>query len=128
MIRIMIVEDDPFIALDLASQLEASGFSTTGIAANVGDALELFARHGCDIAILDVNLGQETAAPIARLLTEQDVPFVAVTGFSRDQCPPEFTDVKVFTKPVRVEALVSELKARAGGSPREARGCLNCSV
>lgn len=114
MMRVMIVEDDPFIALDLAEQLEEAGLSTTGIAATVSEARDLFNRHGCDIAILDVNLGDETASPIARLLADQRVPFVAVTGYSRDQVPPEFSDATVLTKPVRVEKLVAELRARVG--------------
>jgi len=88
--------------------------STTGVAATVGQALDLFNRHGCDIAVLDINLGDETASPIAQLLTEKEVPFVAVTGYSRDQVPPEFSDATVLTKPVRVEQLVSEIRARVG--------------
>jgi CheY-like chemotaxis protein len=119
MIRVMIVEDDPFIAFDLAEQLEEAGLATTGIAATVGEALDLFARHGCDIAILDINLGDETASPIAQLLADRNVPFVAVTGYSLDQVPPEFNDATVLTKPVRVEKLVSALIARVGGNGRQ---------
>lgn len=122
MIRVMVVEDDPFIALDLVDQLEQSGLSTTGVAATVADALDLFARHGCDIAVLDINLGTETAAPIARLLANRKIPFVAVTGYSRDQIPAEFSDAAVLTKPVRVAELVSELRSGVADSHRQAHG------
>jgi len=127
MIRVMIVEDDPFIAFDLAEQLEAAGLSTTGIAATVGEALDLFNRKSCDIAILDINLGDETASPIARLLADQEIPFVAVTGYSRDQVPPEFSDAPILSKPVRIEKLVAALRARVGGDGQQAHGALDCS-
>jgi DNA-binding response OmpR family regulator len=109
-IRVLIVEDDPFLSLDLASQLVEFGFSVTGIAPNVATALDLFDRRGCDVAVLDVNLGAESAAPVARKLAAQNVPFIAVTGYSQAQCPPEFGNGTVIGKPLRIERLVAELQ------------------
>lgn len=108
--RILIVEDDPLIGFDLAVELEAHGFAIVGVAPNVAKALALFQDHGCDVAILDVNLGRETSAAIARTLTEARVPFVAVTGYSIDQCPREFAAAPLLSKPFQTARLVAELK------------------
>jgi DNA-binding response OmpR family regulator len=108
--RILIVEDDPLIGFDLAVELEAHGFAIVGVAPTVAKALALFQDHGCDIAILDVNLGRETSAPIARMLAAAQVPFIAVTGYSIDQCPREFAAVPLLSKPFQTARLVAELR------------------
>jgi DNA-binding response OmpR family regulator len=108
--RILIVEDDPLIGFDLAVELEAHGFAIVGVAPTVTRALALFQDHGCDIAILDVNLGRETSAPVARALAAAQVPFIAVTGYSVDQCPHEFAAVPLLSKPFQTARLVTELK------------------
>jgi DNA-binding response OmpR family regulator len=108
--RILIVEDDPLIGFDLAVELEAHGFAVVGVAPTVAKALSLFRQHGCDVAVLDVNLGRETSAAIASTLTTAQIPFVAVTGYSIDQCPLEFASVPLLSKPFQTLLLVAELK------------------
>jgi DNA-binding response OmpR family regulator len=109
-VRILIVEDDPLIGFDLAVELEDHGFTIVGVAPTVAKALALFQAHGCDVAILDVNLGRETSAPIARALAKARVPFIAVTGYSIDQCPDEFAAVPLLSKPFQTARLVAELR------------------
>jgi DNA-binding response OmpR family regulator len=108
--RILIVEDDPLIGFDLAVELEQAGFIVVGVAPTVTKALALFQQYGCDIAVLDVNLGQETSAAIATALAQARVPFIAVTGYSTDQCPLEFASVPLLSKPFQTTRLVAELK------------------
>jgi DNA-binding response OmpR family regulator len=108
--HVLIVEDDPLIGFDLAVELEAAGFIVVGVAPTVDKALYLLERHHCDLAVLDVNLGQETSAPIARALVAADVPFVAVTGYSVDQCPEEFATAPLLSKPFQTSRLVAALK------------------
>jgi DNA-binding response OmpR family regulator len=108
--RILIVEDDPLIGFDLAVELEAHGFAIVGVAPTVAKALSLLRQHGCDIAVLDVNLGRETSAAIASTLTMAQIPFIAVTGYSIDQCPQEFASVPRLSKPFQTPLLVAELK------------------
>ncbi|WP_315722635.1 MULTISPECIES: response regulator [unclassified Bradyrhizobium] len=108
--HVLIVEDDPMIGFDLAVELEAAGFVVIGVAPTVDKALYLLERHHCDLAVLDVNLGQETSAPIARALIAADVPFVAVTGYSVDQCPEEFAAAPLLSKPFQTSRLVAALK------------------
>lgn len=108
--RILIVEDDPLIGFDLAVELEKVGFVVVGVAPTVAKALTLFHEYGCDIAVLDVNLGRETSSAIAIALTAAQVPFIAVTGYSTDQCPLEFASIPLLSKPFQTAQLVAELK------------------
>jgi DNA-binding response OmpR family regulator len=109
-LHILIVEDDPLIGFDLAVELEAAGFAVTGVAPTVDTALQLLERHRCDLAVLDVNLGRETSAPIARALVSAGVPFVAVTGYSVEQCPEEFSSAPLLAKPFQTARLVAALR------------------
>lgn len=77
---ILVLEDEPFIALDLQLALEDEG-AEAHIATCCEDALELIERLSLDGAILDVNLGGgQTCEAAAAHLREQDVPFVLHTG------------------------------------------------
>ncbi|MGJ4913531.1 response regulator [Bradyrhizobium sp. HKCCYLRH2060] len=108
--HLLIVEDDPMIGFDLAVELEAAGFTVVGVAPTVHKALHLLELNHCDLAVLDVNLGQETSAPIARALAAAGVPFVAVTGYSVDQCPEEFATAPLLSKPFQTSRLVAALR------------------
>lgn len=109
----MIVEDEPIIAFDLAEQLTDRGYSVVGIAGTVSEAFDIYGRLGCDVAILDVNLGAETAAPVAARLVADKVPFVTLTGYGQRQCPPEFDGAPLLAKPVRFPLLVRTLEGFA---------------
>ena len=88
--RVLVVEDEPLIAFDVADHLREAGFEVVGPAASVSAALKLLESQGCDLAVLDVNLGRETAAPIADVLATKSLPFVALSGYSNDQLPEIF--------------------------------------
>jgi DNA-binding response OmpR family regulator len=109
MVRVLIVEDEALIGFNLAELLSDAGFSVVGIAANTTTGMNLLTSEGCDIAVLDVNLGLETSAPIAQELIVRRVPFVAVTGYSAEQCPLVFKDAPLVPKPFRIERLLAEM-------------------
>lgn len=77
---VLIVEDDPFIALDLQDAMEDAGYSVLGPVATVKHGLSTIDTHTPDVAILDYNLGTETSAKIAQRLTEIGVPYVFASG------------------------------------------------
>jgi CheY-like chemotaxis protein len=108
--RVLVVEDDALVALDVASTLEAAGFEVIGPAASVAKAIELIERVGCDGAVLDVNLGSETAVPIALRLLQLNTPFIALSGYSRDQLPDVFDQAPHMQKPHSGSGLVSALR------------------
>jgi len=77
---IMIVEDDPFIAMDLEDTFEAEGYIILGPFADVESGLEFLKNDVPDFAMLDYNLGRETSIPLARTLQKQGIPYVFLSG------------------------------------------------
>ncbi|SEL37100.1 Response regulator receiver domain-containing protein [Roseovarius nanhaiticus] len=82
--RILVLDDEALIALDLAGVLEDEGFAVCGPYNSVDDALDAIDAHAPDGAILDVNLGQDkTSAPVADRLGQHDIPFAFLTGYEQ---------------------------------------------
>jgi DNA-binding response OmpR family regulator len=107
--RVLVVEDDALIALDIAHELADAGLEVIGPATSVAKALELVAANGCDVAVLDVNLGKETSAPVASELRKRGTPFIVLSGYSSEQHPPELHGAPLLSKPARPGALVEQL-------------------
>ena len=108
--RILLVEDDALLALDMAAELERAGFQVIGPAASVKKAIALLDGLECDAAVLDIHLGKdETSEPVAMALLANGKPFVTVTGYSRDQRPPIFNDAPLISKPLQIRHLIAEL-------------------
>ena len=110
--RVLLVEDEALIALDLTQQLDFAGFEVIGPASSVAQARQLLWDDDCDAAILDVNLGRgETSEPIAHDLIGRGVPVIVVSGYARSQHPVVFRGLPMVVKPVSIGTLVAELKA-----------------
>lgn len=98
--RILVAEDDYFIAQDLACALEEAGALVVGPAASLSEALELIERaEALDGAVLDLNLQGEMAYPAADALLRRAVPFVFTTGYDRGVIAARFSDVPACRKP-----------------------------
>ncbi len=79
--RILIVEDEPLIAMMLEDFLDALGKEVAGTADSVQSALDCVSQGAIDAAILDVNLrGGEKSWPVADALADAGIPFVLATG------------------------------------------------
>ena len=98
------------MALEIAQILQEGGFSAVGPARSVAQALELLRALGCDAAVLDINLGEETSELVAMELIQIDTPFVTVSGYSAAQRPPVFNGAPALAKPVRPDMLVHEVR------------------
>ena len=108
--RVLVVEDDALLGLDLTQQLTDAGLEVIGPAVSVGKALKLMGQTGCDAAVLDVNVGRETAEPVALELRARGTPFIVLSGYSRDQHPPGFHGAPMLSKPARPEELIALLR------------------
>ncbi len=84
---ILVVEDEPLIAMMLEDFLESLGHSVTATCESVQDAMIEAKKGGFDLAILDVNLKGESVWPVAERLREQQIPFVLATGGHVDPPP-----------------------------------------
>ena len=112
---ILVVEDEPLIAMMLEDFLESLGHSVTATCESVSDALTEADKGGFDLAILDVNLKGESVWPVATRLREKNVPFVIATGGHVDPPPAEFANVPVIEKPYTVDRVTPALEAAFAG-------------
>lgn len=103
--RFLVVEDEPLIGLEIVSLLEELGISVTGPVGNEREALEAIQSTPLDMALLDANLSGLPVDAIAAALTSASVPFVFVTGYSRDSLPAAFNSAPVLSKPFTTEQL-----------------------
>ncbi len=108
--RVLVVEDEYLIAADLASWLEDHGAEVLGPVASVDDALELINIDlRPNVALLDVNLGDEQVFPVARALQLADVPFVFTSGYDDCLIPAQYDDAPRCIKPLDRSRLLRTL-------------------
>ena len=112
--RILVVEDEPLIAMMLEDFLEVLDKDVAGVADSVASAMTLIEGGGIDAAILDVNLrGGEKSAPIADALAARDIPFVFATGGSSDSEVGSHADRPRLMKPFTMDGVSKALDALA---------------
>ena len=105
--RILVVEDEYFVADSLRLYLESEDAVVVGPVASVGAAIDLVADCGpLDGAVLDVNLQGVRAFPVAEALSARGVPFVFMTGYGADSIPERFSSVPRCVKPFQLADLV----------------------
>lgn len=108
--RVLVVEDDAFIALDLQDVLSEAGYQVIGPVGTVSEAIALLDAHQPDMALLDYNLGEETSIPVAQKLEDLSVPFMFLSGqVSSVMLGKTRTVPKVMSKPFVPDHLVSTL-------------------
>jgi CheY-like chemotaxis protein len=108
--HILVVEDEYFIADDMAKVLERFGAKVIGPAPNQEKALALlFSAEKIDAAVLDINLRGSTVFPIADTLIEQGVPFVFATGYAPASVPAAYAGVPRWEKPFDLSDLAKAL-------------------
>jgi DNA-binding response OmpR family regulator len=108
-LRVLVVEDEAILAIDIAEHLSDAGFEVVGPATSVVNALRLIEEVGCDAAVLDFNLRDETAEPIACELLARGKPFMFLSGVSRERLPTWTEGTMLVPKPTRPAALVAAL-------------------
>jgi DNA-binding response OmpR family regulator len=110
--RILIVEDDPMLALDLEETLVDAGFKIAAIAGKLETALALIESGACDAAILDANLAGVSASPLASAMTARGLPFIVLSGYSSEQLQGAFPGALFLQKPCRPAQLIQALTTR----------------
>jgi len=107
-VRLLVVEDDAILLMELEEVLEAAGAEIVGRCRTVKDALVTVERAGISAAVLDVRIGNETIAPVARKLGRRGTPFVFYTGqLGCDPALEEWHGCKVVAKPAQAQTIVS---------------------
>lgn len=108
--KVLLVEDSLLTALDVSESLNLLGYQVLGPAARVADALHIVERDKPNVAVLDINLGEEDSFPIADRLVSEGIPFVFLTGYDAQSILPErFRDVPCIAKPFSDRLLAASL-------------------
>jgi DNA-binding response OmpR family regulator len=116
--RVLVVENEFMIGLDVGEHLASAGYEVVGVATSVRKALRL--EPTCDVAVLDVNLGPETCEPVARKLRASGKPFVVLTGYFPDNLASCFNDATILTKPPCMDDVVAAVRACVDAMPKAA--------
>lgn len=79
--KILLVEDDPFVAEDLKSKLEQLEYRVIGIAESYEQAVQLIEKEHPGLVLLDIELkGEQTGIDLGERLAKQGIPFIYLTG------------------------------------------------
>ena len=112
---VLIVEDDPIIALDFEDTILGFGVKTVRTAGSVAKALKMIADRAPDFALLDVGLVREKSFAVAERLEALKIPFVFVTGYgAHGAFPAVFAGKPTLPKPYSTDALRALLKRPPG--------------
>ncbi len=109
---ILIVEDDPIIALGLEDTILGFGVPTVRVAANVANALVMIEQRAPDFALLDVGLVRGNSFAVAERLAALQIPFAFATGYDADRVPAQFSDRPRLQKPCPTDALEAALRRK----------------
>lgn len=96
--RILIVEDEPLLALLLEDALNQMGCEV--ICANaLLPAMQLARNETIGCGFLDVKIGSETVVPVADVLCERSIPFVFSSNYGKELLPERYRDHIMLPKP-----------------------------
>jgi two-component SAPR family response regulator len=110
--RILILEDMYFVADGIKRAVQEIGAEVVGPTPKLEKAMDYLEKRAFDLALLDVNLGEETAYPFAAALDEVSIPYIFVTGYDPKSLREEFQGRPVLEKPITVEGLRSAVQSR----------------
>jgi CheY-like chemotaxis protein len=112
--RVLILEDEMIVALDLQEMLTSLGAEVAATAMRLDTALQLAATIEIDAAVLDINVRGERSYAVARLLRRRGIPFVFATGYGHVEGEADLGDVPIVGKPYRAADLGARLAALLG--------------
>ncbi len=120
--RVLVLEDEFFIAEEIAQVLEFAGYEVVGPAATVDEALRLLAGAPVDAAVIDANLRGESSARVAEALRHESIPFVVCSGYREQDLMPVFGQITLVAKPIRSATLLSRISGFVGGGETTGSG------
>jgi PAS domain S-box-containing protein len=115
--RILVVEDEPLVAMDLEAELGAMGMEVVGPASTVAAAEQLIERGTFDLALLDANLHGHSTDAIAAALARAGIPFAFATGYGPEALPEAFRQVPILAKPFDASRLAATLAVLLANAP-----------
>lgn len=109
--RVLIVEDQPLLALDLQNLLEAYGYEVVAWASNLEEAEQIIAKVAIDVALVDFLLNEQPADPLAKQLAAKNIPFAFCTGSDEKDLASRHPSVPILTKPYMAEDVILQVQS-----------------
>ncbi len=107
--RILVVEDEYFLADDLVQALTRAGAKVIGPASTAEAALALLEDGAPDLGILDINLKGDISFAVADAMAERNLPFVFATGYDEGTIPERHAARPRWQKPFDADELMKAL-------------------
>ncbi|MET0269844.1 MAG: response regulator [Sphingomonas sp.] len=114
-LAVLIVEDEPLIAMMLEDFVDMLGHTVAGSVDSVPDAIAAVDSGGFDLAILDVHLRGEACWPVADALADRGLPFLVSTGGHTEPPPARHAAAPSLPKPYTMDGVEKALKNAASG-------------
>jgi CheY-like chemotaxis protein len=119
---ILVLEDEPLLALELNSTLSDAGASVY-MAMDGETALRAIEVHGTSAAVLDMNLGREDCSSVCERLSDGGIPFVFFTGAARPDIMLRWPNTPVLTKLARKQRIIGVLAGLTIGAEHPGNLC-----
>lgn len=111
--RILVVEDENLLAMELAWLVQEAGYAVLGPERSVAEALRVLGKIKVDLALLDVAVGSETVFPLSKILDDMNVPFIFLTG-RPGLLPTEYSRRPLVPKPWQPTVLLGMISQVLG--------------
>ncbi len=109
--RVLVVEDDYFIADEICAALREHGAVVLGPAPDIEHGMDFVTNHHIDCAVLDINLHGALAFNIASELRQRCTPAIFATGYDGSVLPSEFSGSVRLEKPIDLKALLRAVES-----------------
>jgi CheY-like chemotaxis protein len=116
--RVLIIEDELLVGLDLVSTLETAGFAHVEHAMGEPEALSRLRSEPWDLVVADANLNGTGIHQIAKLLRQLRLPFLVVTGYGRESLPVEIGEAPVLPKPIAPREFIRHVQELCSAVPQ----------
>ena len=120
-LRLLVVEDEYFIARDIETVLTAGGAEVIGPVGRLDAAMNAVRSEHIDGAVLDIDLHGEAIYPVAEELARRKIPLLFVTGYEEAEIPKAFRHVTCVEKPFGPKRLGEALAKAFGRRPARPR-------
>ena len=104
-IRVLIVEDEPIVAMLAEDLLDSIGCIVAGTAATIAEAQRAIETILFDVALIDINLDGEDGLFVADALKARRIPYIITSGYGAEGLAPGHPDAPVLAKPYAIAAL-----------------------
>lgn len=114
MTKILILDDEPLVGQVLEITFIKKGFQVLPLAMSVDEALSAIGTDAPDVALLDINLGDETSYPVADRLMQEKIPFCFFTAYQDTAVPERFQNIEIISKTTPRDQITERIRSSIG--------------